>query len=328
MADAEMQALQLDREQATTAADFFLSYAEYAEGHSRDAADPTRGLLDAASALRTAGQWAMLFDRPRATGLLVRSAHIWHRLGYAFGTFLLTALTPAEVPRADLNARIRQLVRLHSPEAVRPKADPSGEDERSAALLSYPQQQAYLALAAATNPIDLDLPRQRLLDICNAPLHRQGVSPIGSLGTPIQVYWDIARNLLSRDDEHTARVVAEHLGNMARVYGQNVRLAMANGWLWSNAAAPVDAVDVDIMGIARAAAHRVGTELLDRELRSRTEELPQIARVAIDIAVLSIGDIDGREDRDRSDRGNRDRDDRGDPFDGRDRDDWEDPFGR
>lgn len=61
-------------------------------------------------------------------------------------------------------------------------------------------------------------------------------------------------------------MVAQHLRGMARIYSGNVSLAMANEWLWSRAAAPVDTLDVDILGISRATAYRVGPELLGREL--------------------------------------------------------------
>jgi hypothetical protein len=329
MTDAQLQALQLDREQAMTAADFFAAYGAHAEDRSRDATDPTQGQLDAASAFRKAGQWAMLFDRARGYSLLVRSALIWHRLGYGFGTYLLTALTPAQVPRADLYIRVRQLVGWHSPDGTVPGADLDDRDEGSAELLAYPQQQAYLALAAAANPTNLGALRERLLTICDAPLHRQGVTPIGSLGTPIQVYWNIARSLLGGDREQAARVVAEHLASMTRVYDGNLRLAMVNEWLWSNAAAPVDAVDVDIMGIARATANRVGPGLLSRELTSQMEELPPIARVAMDIAMQSVADIDrpdiGPPDIDSPDIEPPDIEslDPSDPT----QDDWDDPFG-
>ena len=66
MADQQLEDLQLSRTQIETAADFHESYASYIlDRPVADQDDDARAYdaqIDAASALRTAGQWALLID--------------------------------------------------------------------------------------------------------------------------------------------------------------------------------------------------------------------------------------------------------------------------
>src|SRR6266536_3312861 len=256
MAPQHLRTLQLEPEQVETATDFFESYASYVLSQvPEDATDEVR-LLDAASSFRTAGQWAMFFDARRAVRLLTRSALIWHGMGYGFGTFILAAIAPARLNRRDLISRLNQIARLYAPPEVAARL--SDEEPQPLEPLLHPQQQAYILLAGAGMRQRLELPTDTLRIIGDRSPHKRGVAPIGALGTPLRVYWDIANHFLRNDDRETAALVASDLAGIAAAYAQSIDSAMANERLWFNAAAPVDVGDVDAVGIAMMAARRLG----------------------------------------------------------------------
>src|ERR1022692_2368708 len=115
MSSQQLEVLQLSREQVETAADFFEAYAAYAQSSIGRGNDSEANLMDAASSLRVAGQWALLFDPRRAANLLGRSAYLWNSMGHGFGTFLLTAFAPRRVSRDDVIKRISEIASLYLP---------------------------------------------------------------------------------------------------------------------------------------------------------------------------------------------------------------------
>jgi hypothetical protein len=238
--------------------------------------------MDAASSFRIAGQWAMLLDGRRAIELLTGSALIWHQLGYGFGTFLLAAIAPAQLNRRDLIGRLNQVAQQYASPIVADRI--SDEGQRPLEPLLHPQQQAYALLAGAGMQQRLELPIDLLRVIGDRSPHKRGVAPIGALGTPLRVYWDIANHFLRNDDSETAALVANDLAGIAVTYAQTIGSAMANERLWFNAAAPVDVCDVDIVGIAMTAARRLGPDLMQLQLRSVMENLEATARVPLECA--------------------------------------------
>jgi hypothetical protein len=284
-----MQALQLDPVQVTSAADFFEAYARYvlprrpASGDS-DAASAAN-ILDAASSLRAAGQWAMLFDSRRAMRLLAEAGRIWQDLDYGFGPFVLAAVAPRELDRRRMSDGLRQMAEpyVQSQELSGQVAE-AGEQQEIPEPMRHPQQQAYLLLACASLWQRLDLERDLLRLIVDQSPHHRGVTPIGALGTPLRQYWNIAGLFLDSSDVETARSVATDLGRMSDAYAEAINSAMANEQLWFNAAAPVDVADIDITAIALIAAGRLGADLTRQHLRSAAGSLGPIARVPLDLA--------------------------------------------
>jgi len=297
VAIAHMQTLQLEPAQVRTAADFFEAYGSYALSTGRDQEESAPGsavyLLDAASSLRSAGQWAMLFDSRRAARLLARSAQIWDTLGYGFGTFVLAAVAPDQLDLFQTSERLLRLAEMYIP----PTRIPDSLGDRSQRQLSgpllHPQQQAYLLLAGASLWQRLPMEPDLLRVIVDQSPHRQGVAPIGALGTPLRLYWDIAGRFLDSSDEESAQVVASDLARMGMAYAESINLAMANERLWFNAASPVDVGDTDIVGIALASANRLGASLMQEHLRSAAEGLDATARVPLELASEMIDELPG-----------------------------------
>ena len=212
MAARHLETLQLERDKVETAADFFEAYATHVLSQLEAGVAEEVGLVDAASSLRAAGQWAMFFDPRRAARLFTQSARIWHDLGYGFGTFLLAAIAPNFLDRGDLISRLTQMAETYSPERV--TQQPSAERHEMPEPLLHPQQQAYLLLAGAAMWRRLEIPLNLLRIVGDQSPHRRGVAPIGALGTPLRIYWEIARNFLDNDDEKTAGLVARNLASM------------------------------------------------------------------------------------------------------------------
>lgn len=303
MALEHMRTLQLEPAQVSTAADFFEAYANYAlsgapaddEGDALPGAPaddegdaPPAAYLDAASSLRTAGQWAMLFDVPRAVRLLARAGQIWQTLGYGFGTFVVAALSPDQLDRGELAAQLQLLAqpyRQDQAELQAPRAHQLAEP------MTHPQQQAYLLLACASLWQRLDLDYDLLRSIVDRSPHRRGVVPVGALGTPLRQYWEMAGRFLDSSDDDSARTVAADLAGMAGGYAEAIDSAMANERLWFNAAAPVDVGDIDIVAIALVTARRLGAGLTRDHLQLAAEDLNPTARVPLELAGEMIDDV-------------------------------------
>ncbi|WP_327588233.1 hypothetical protein OHA25_15345 [Nonomuraea sp. NBC_00507] len=295
MVARHLEWLQIDAEHARVAVDFFESYASHVEEHhSNQSQEPdlyAANLTDIASSLRLAGQWALFFDYNRALSLLLKAGSIWQGLGYSYGTFLLAALAPEQMDRSQLARSIDELGRFNG---IEPSSDT--QSERPSQSILNPQQQAYLLLTAAATTRERGTRYvETLWTISERSPNRVGVVPVGALGTPIRAYWEIARNLLSRDDQQgTAASVTQHLTTMAANYARAMELAMANRRLWANAASPVDVADLDIAAIAILSAYRVGSHLMHRTLTTAVEGLPELQRVPLEISIEMIGRTMGR----------------------------------
>jgi hypothetical protein len=281
MAPQHLQTLQLDPDQVEIAADFFETYASFILSSSSVTDENAR--IDAASSLRAAGQWAMFLDPQRAVRLFTASAQLWHRMGHGFGTFLLAAFAPDELDRDEM---INRLVPLAQP-YIQGQIGFAGQQQLPEPLL-HPQQQVYLLLAETGMSRQMDLPAGVLRRFADQSPHRRGVAPIGSLGTPLRVYWDIARHFLDDDDDQTVTLVARDLAGMATSYSETIDSAMANQRLWFNAAAPVDVGDIDTSAIAMIAARRLGFSLTRTHLQSAANDLEPIARVPVELAIEMI----------------------------------------
>jgi hypothetical protein len=282
MAARHLQALQLEPDRIEIAADFFEAYASFVQSSSSDLTREN-ALMDAASSLRAAGQWAILLDPERAVSLFRVSAQIWHRMGYGFGTFLLAAFAPGELSYGEMVDRLNRIAQPYTQDNIQ-------ADSQQGLLepLLYPQQQVYLLLAETGMSRQMDLPAGVIRSFADQSPHRRGVAPVGSLGTPLRVYWDIARHFLDSNDDRTAALVARTLSEMARSYAEAIDSAMANERLWFNAASPVDVGNIDTAAISMVAARRLGFDLTRQHLESVTDNLNPIARVPLELAIEMI----------------------------------------
>ncbi|WP_086851436.1 hypothetical protein [Amycolatopsis kentuckyensis] len=308
MAAEHVEYLDLTPEQIRATARFHEAYAATAVQElesftpnriSRPIEDETAFTLiaDAASALREAGQWALLLDPERAGELLRQSGALFLRLGQAFGVYLGVVTTGWEY---EMNHGLLARV-LRS--AMDAPIDRTAEDEPRV-LRQNPmpdirlqqQQQAYLVIAAgciagrtetavlrAASADPLDTALAAMLEI--SP-HRSGVLPVGSLGTPIHRFWSVAEHLFR--GEHTdAEGIARHIVAMCRSYEEAISLARANRYLWRNGAAPVDVADLDISGIAAMTTRNFGEDALRDALAEVPggRDLSRIAQVPIELGI-------------------------------------------
>ncbi|MGH3380754.1 MAG: hypothetical protein ACRDP6_39075 [Actinoallomurus sp.] len=303
--------MSLDLARVNAAIDFLTSYAEATLSQLERSQPPSEPLtpddpawilrLDAASALREAGQWAVCVDPLRGLGLLDRAGSLYYDAGLGFGFFLRVLAGPwfQEPPFESFARGIQTLTGpgLSSPDVGPGAAQSASPLEES---LRHPQQQAYFLLAATGSPvIAMEFGRDLSRLLTESP-HSRGVAPVGALGTPIHRLWAVARALLTgtlgryqRGDEEEqdspVRTVTEHLIAMSRDYAESIELAMVNDHCWRNAASPVDVGDVDIIGIVGYASRIFGFDTVYSTLIETTSNEHQFARLLIEMALDAAG---------------------------------------
>jgi hypothetical protein len=256
--------------EAARTADLFESYATYAAGEIASSPEETRwqAAVDAASAYRTAGQWALLIDPLRARRLLLNAAENFFST-YGYSAFLRAV---AGLPPRNVLGDSQQLLALNpqplppATEEVAPghqddlnsfddgeEGEAEGDSEDMQPSLQYPQQQAYLLLALSA---ERELPRQARNDLLAVSQHvgrmHEGHA-IGSVGLPLWRFWRAAQLLL---EGRLAELAAEVLVPLDHRYTDVTRGAQSNSYLWNNAASPVDVVDLEIVGLTALAVYR------------------------------------------------------------------------
>ncbi|MEV0370606.1 hypothetical protein AB0I10_12355 [Streptomyces sp. NPDC050636] len=298
MSMSHVHDMRIDPERVSSAVEFFESYANscLAELNSlgdkgisspiRNAPDGGRWIVlsDAASALRTASEWAMLSDPDRALALLDRCGTLLHELNYPFGSFLKVVAGPwfENPPISNFGQWIEDVVHVSGLEGDRHRDTENGSG--IPATLLHPQQQAYLVMAAVSSPLVSSEFRTPLQQIILRSPHRVGVTPVGALGTPIRRFWAVAEALTIGGSEGAA-VVAEHLAEMSQKYAESAELAMTNEYCWRNAASPIDIVDVDVTGIVVSAARILGSRALGHSLELRIPNIHPLGRVQLEVAL-------------------------------------------
>ncbi|WP_203980921.1 hypothetical protein, partial [Planotetraspora silvatica] len=257
MAEHHLRLLGIEDSFVTARMNFLESYANTVQRELTDQGEGARvagqildvddvrwtQVMEIASAFREAASWAILADGS-ARKFLLRAADMYDWAGLAFGSFLRTMARPR--PFDDLNRAVERLA-----------VASSGREAQTPAALRPPQQQAYLLLActAASNG-DGEI-RQSLRAIASESSHQRGVTPFGALGIPIRQPWNIAIELLREPTFESTDMIAEHLISMYRRYAAAMELGRANGYLWHHGAAPVEVVDLDLIGITALAATRL-----------------------------------------------------------------------
>jgi hypothetical protein len=291
MSAEHLDSMQLNPDQAFASVEFLESYANLClseiQERSGEGDDVWTATVDAATALREAGQWALCVDPQRGFRLLDRAGDLFLQAGYAFGTYLkvVASYWSVDPPMRELRVQLERLEQIAWPspppegqQAGRPPEPPAAD------ALAHPQQQAYLLLAAAgSRPVaeEFGQPLRRLA--LESP-HRAGVVPVGALGMPIRRFWAIAAAVLGIGDLGT-QVVATHISALLARYAESIELAMTNEYLWQNAAAPVDLGDIDIMGTFVIASRAFGSDAMADALMSRLPDDSYPARAQAEMAM-------------------------------------------
>ncbi|MEI5135092.1 hypothetical protein RB199_26500 [Streptomyces libani] len=298
MSMSHVRDMRIDSERVYSAVEFFESYANSClfelnsqgdggiSSTTENAPDSSKWIVlgDAASALRTASEWAMLFDPNRALTLLDRCGTLLHELNYPFGNFLKVVAGPwfDDPPLSSFGKWIEDVVRLNGLEGGE-----NGDSENRSGVsptLLHAQQQAYLVMAAVSSPLVSSEFRTPLRKIILKSPHRVGVTPVGALGTPIRRFWAVAEALIHEGSEGAA-VVAENLAEMSQKYAESAELAMANEHCWRNAASPIDIVDVDMIGIVVSAARILGSHTIGQSLELRIPNIHPLGVVQLEVAL-------------------------------------------
>jgi hypothetical protein len=317
MGSREIELLGLSVSQVEAAVAFYESYANTVTGEleqyrsgtvatsRRAVADPAQEegddhelalLTDLTSALREAAQWATLLDPARPLSLLRRAGELTAAHGPGFSAFLLTVSDLGDDDARNVPTPSDPAVYARNVSMLRNSGPERQSDEPVPGPMRHPQQQAYLLLSLAA----LQRPRREhrgtLREFIAGSPHRDGVTPVGPLGIPIRVYWDIARLMLSNTE---LRPVVRHLTAMAGRYADRVELARTNTHLWEHAAAPVDVGNVDMSCLAVLAdmsfGHRRFRPALARAIDDQDTVFAVPLRLAVemsDYAAESRGDSD------------------------------------
>jgi hypothetical protein len=298
MTTEHLESLGLDPDQVDNTVRFHQAYAAtaVAELESTDSDDPDLMFTlraDAATALREAGQWALLLDPAPAVPLLRQAGTRFFELGQAFGSFLEVL---AGGPRRDANSFV--LGKALRDMSDVPRDDdygPEDEYQPMPEIHLQQQQQAYLVMAASAVATADQAPDERglgsvLLENLETSPHNTGVLPVGSLGTPIHRFWSVARHLLGSSGRDVFEI-ARHLVAMCQSYEETISLARANDYLWRNGAAPVDIADLDIAGIAALTTRRFDRDRLQGALADATlgRGLGAIAMVPVELGMSLAG---------------------------------------
>ncbi|MCM3487569.1 hypothetical protein [Kocuria rosea] len=312
----DLDHMEIDRDQALRAVKFLRAYASTClrevesseirspadrentlawEQHGEPGADESGSipaeipLADAASALREAGQRLLYLDPPAGRDSLREAAALYSRLGLPYGYYLhvVTGSWAVDPPMPLFRAfdELHRVVVPRTESNERGANMPRDIQRGLREALRHPQQQAYLLLASAGSPTVAEVFHDGLQDVIYQSPNRDGVLPVGSLGTPVRRFWAIAQALDSGNFEEVV-TIARHLTAMANSYAETMSLAQVNRHLWANAAAPVDVGDLDIAGVAALTARRYGAGTLLEAMADSMDDGIGMApvRAGIDLA--------------------------------------------
>ncbi|MEV6335875.1 hypothetical protein AB0M12_14310 [Nocardia vinacea] len=285
MAAEHLERMGLDPATVRRRIDFLEAYAagawEEIESFSQPRTPESRNALwtmqaDYATALREAGQLSMAFDPAKAAELLARAGQEFVGLGAGFGLFSsLLANSLNDDLREDLNEAVTMLDPAESRGSL-------AEFESRPRFTAEPQQAAYILLASVFDPETASRRKSSLQRLITASPHRSGVLSVGALGTPIHRYWAIARSAL--EEKGRLAELIPHVNAMCARYDEAVELARTNTYLWENCSAPIDIVDIDIVGIVALVTRRLGPEQIS-ELFYRPRSQPASTQIEIGIAM-------------------------------------------
>ena len=278
-------------------ASFFISYVQMLEhGQSGDEqgvwarlanpSQPWLGSATIASTYRLAAQFAALVDMQLASLLAMHAGLEYLKAGAPFGLFLITGLLDDQILQDS--SVLPTLINPLS-EAV---AQPG---------LADPVQQTYIVLAAASRPWLREPLRQLIdqpIDDMMEHLAAHDLHPIGPQSIPLATYLTFARTMLSDQPgrvayevgERTISEIAGQLAEMGRIQAIRLRATMRNRFLWQNAAAPVNVIDLEYVAMCGLAMRHdpAWSEILPQRTRSELENDDPLAEIPIWV----MGEID------------------------------------
>jgi hypothetical protein len=243
---------------------------------------------DAATAYRDAAQWAAFILPEAALGFLTRSADLYELTGeqYAYGAFLRCIGTPEDA-RDGADRALDSL--LASISVDQPEPDYQDDTRLAVGALRRrrgpavpPQQAAYAILAATGTSLTRVERRSDIMRVGEDLRFRESVSPVGSLGTPLRVFWRVAEILISPWRELAE--LSDLLRPMARSYGERVAEAQSSSYLWRHATSPVDVGNIELIGLTALIARRDGGDFLEREIESLGPVAAAPIRVGLELA--------------------------------------------
>lgn len=242
-------------------------------------------LVDRATSLVEASQWALLIDSYRARQLMSAAAEIFRAgLGHGYGYFLRVAAS-GDVGK-DADRLVYWILATSGLQAQARPFDARGletdleslEDNNSMPhAMAHPQQQAYGLLALAGDPTTAERFRAELSALVMESSRRNDVVPMGALGTPVGSMWRIGAMLISRD----AKAYSEAIVRVLRRYSENVQVAQSSAYLWRTGLAPIDVVDTDIVGLIAIGYRNFGSEFL---ALIENQDLDRVARSTVQVS--------------------------------------------
>ena len=283
-----LESLEVDPETVWRRVEFFESFQEKF-GSRLERQDEWVRLGTAATSLRFAAQFAAMVDARRARSIISAAAHHYAILGLPYGHFLWSCFLDKDDALGTLSGKpARQLDSLVSHDLS--KLEEPGPLELIA--LTYPVQQTYLFVAMSTHR-ELSAELRSPLGSLEESLLAHEAQPIGPQGVPIHLYISLAhllQRIHERDGEARLQAISI-LASMGDRYGAAIEDARKNTYLWQNLQSPVDAVDMEIAGLALVvdrALREASLNPLDLE-QDALRPLSPVARVPIVVA-LEMGE--------------------------------------
>jgi hypothetical protein len=288
MTNELIEVLGVNPEHIARRADFYEHYAATladvaTDERSAGVAADTAGWRTAAcvaTALRFAAQYALLVDSQRAIRLLREAAERYLDLGVHYGYLLLATAEPDAVAKRMFSER-GQSSSYDAQTHERPLA---------AAASAHPAQLTYLLLVmSGDRTIANELRKTR--ETLHERLRAHSTAPVGPQSFPVDFYLTFCDTLASvndrgeritKGDSPSSRIVRT-LGQMGQRYEDGIQRAHVNRYLWEEQQAPVDIVDLDIVGmttIANAAMEHAGMDL-KRDIRRAVDDRQTLAMLPI-----------------------------------------------
>lgn len=244
-------------------------------------AEPWRVDAMIASSYRSAAQYAALFDTRLSVQLTLRASRAYLDAGAAFGLFLAASVLSDQ---ALLHGGRDDLRALSSPlpsEQVGPTA-------------THPVQQTYLLLTVAARPTLRQVYRGEPPGALLERLAAYDLQPIGPQAVPLAAYLDIASLVLQYPDAsgtdyplpgRIADEMASRLATIGRAQADALRANRRNHYLWENAIAPVNVVDLEqvaLFGLAVGQGPRRSGQVLSQVAGLlEDDELAQLPSLAV-----------------------------------------------
>ncbi|MFJ6677466.1 hypothetical protein ACIQMJ_40755 [Actinosynnema sp. NPDC091369] len=235
---------------------------------SRD--DPWRSAALRASAYRMAAQYAALVDPTAAARLAFRASIAYLEAGLPFGAMVAVGLMGRRAAvTGALVDRIRAMTTGFS------------------AL--DPVQRVYLLLTLVGHPVLADNFESAVPDVARN-LAAHGLHPVGAHGVPLADHFELALalfrtgrrpDLVAPVDDVEGPEVFDHLVAIGRRRAAALRVAQGNDYLWRNAAAPVDLVDLEEVSMTGLILNRLGGR---RWLDSAIREEEPLVRIPLLVA--------------------------------------------